>query len=215
VAYAAIVAALLGLGWLLTHPWESAIDPWEDDAVVWLAERRTAELDTLAAGGSHLADTWIGVALALVVAVVIGRWRRSWLPVVYLAVLMAGHHLMYVVATALVTRDRPPVRILDPGLVPDHSFPSGHTATGVVLYVGTAVLLLRVAPGLRRWLWPLFLVPVVVTASRLYQGAHHPSDVLASLLYAGAWLAVVARMVLPAVRTGQDVKLTPYRKCST
>ena len=36
---------------------------------------------------------------------------------------------------ALITRDRPPVEILDPGLVPDHSFPSGHVATSVVVYV--------------------------------------------------------------------------------
>ena len=42
----------------------------------------------------------------------------------------------------------------------------------------------------------LFLVPLVVIPSRLYQGAHHPTDVLASVLFASAWVAVVARVVL-------------------
>lgn len=195
-AYAAILVALVAVGWLLTHPWEQAVDPRDDAVILWLRERRTAELDLLAAWGSHLTDTWVGVVLAAVVAAVVSLWRRSWLPAVYLTVLMAGHHSMYVVTTALVPRDRPPVQVLDPGLAPDHSFPSGHTGTAVVLYVGTALLLIRIAPSLRRWVWPLLLVPVIVVASRLYQGAHHPTDVLATLVYAGAWLAVVTRVLL-------------------
>jgi undecaprenyl-diphosphatase len=72
----------------------------------------------------------------------------------------------------------------------------------VVVYGGAALLLARVAPGLRRWVWPLFLVPVVVSAARLYQGAHHPTDVLAGLLYAAAWLGAVAHVLLgPLART--------------
>jgi undecaprenyl-diphosphatase len=200
-AYVAILLVVLAAGWLLTHPWEAAVDPWDDDVVLWLADRRTADLDLLAAIGSHLADTWVGVVAAAVVAAAVARWKRSWLPVVYFTVLMGGHLLLYVVVTHLVPRDRPPVRILDPGLVPDHSYPSGHTATAVVLYGGTVLLLVWAAPGLRRWVWPLLLVPLVVVASRLYQGAHHPTDVLAGLLYGAAWVAAVSHVLL-GTRTG-------------
>jgi undecaprenyl-diphosphatase len=195
-AYVAILLALLAVGWLLTHPWESTVDPWDDGVVRWFADHRTAGLDLAAAAGSHLADTWVGVVLAAVVGLAVARWQRSWLPVVFMVVLVGGHLAAYVVATHLLPRDRPPVRILDPGLVPDHSFPSGHTATAVVVYAGTALLLARAAPGLRRWVWPLFLVPLLVVPSRLYQGAHHPTDVLAGLLYGAAWLAVVTRVLL-------------------
>ncbi len=202
-AYAGILLALLASGWLLTHPWERAVDARDYDVVLWFAERRTADLDLLAAAGSHLADTWVGVAVATVVAAAVGHWRRSWLPMLYLDVLMVGHHSMYALATALVPRDRPPVTILDHGLVPDHSFPSGHVATSVVLYGGIAFLLVRASPALRRWVWPLFLVPLVVVPSRLYQGAHHPTDVLASLLYGAAWLVVVTRVLLGARFAGR------------
>ena len=54
------------------------------------------------------------------------------------------------------------VKILDPGLVPDHSFPSGHVATSIVVYCALAVYLLRTVPGSRPWVWILFLAPVVV-----------------------------------------------------
>jgi undecaprenyl-diphosphatase len=43
----------------------------------------------------------------------------------------------------------------------------------------------------------LLLAPLVVAPSRLYQGAHHPTDVITSLVFATAWLLVVARVLLP------------------
>ena len=88
------------------------------------------------------------------------------------------------------------MRILDVGLEPDHSFPSGHVATAVVVYGGAALLVRAASPRLRRWTWVLSLLPVAVAVARLYQGAHHPTDVLTSLVLAAAWLAVVARVVL-------------------
>jgi membrane-associated phospholipid phosphatase len=195
-AYVAILLAVLAVGWLLTHPLQDSVEPRDNDVVQWFADHRNGSLDLLAAAGSHVADTWVGLALAVVIAAAFARWRRTWLPVVYFAVLMVGHHSLYVIATHVVPRDRPPVKILDPGLVPNHSFPSGHTATGVILYGGTALLLAWAVPRLRRWVWPLFLVVFVVAASRLYQGAHHPTDVLTGALYGAAWLAVVSHALL-------------------
>ena len=131
-----------------------------------------------------------------VAALVLWRVQRSWRPVVYFGVLVGGTLALYLVVTALVTRDRPPVKILDPGLVPDHSFPSGHVATSIVVYCALAVYLLRTVPGSRPWVWILFLAPVVVAPSRLYEGAHHPTDVLTSLVFAPIWVTVVARVLL-------------------
>ena len=52
------------------------------------------------------------------------------------------------------------------------------------------------APRARRWLWLLLLLPAVVALARLYQGAHHPTDELASVLYTTAWLAVLVGLLL-------------------
>ena len=92
------------------------------------------------------------------------------------------------------------MKILDPGLVPDHSFPSGHVATSIVVYAPPRSSSPRTVPRWRRWAWPLFLVPLVVIPSRLYQGAHHPTDVLTSLVFAPIWVAVVAHVVLSTTR---------------
>jgi membrane-associated phospholipid phosphatase len=108
-----------------------------------------------------------------------------------------------VIVTHFAPRDRPPVEILDPGLVPDHSYPSGHMATAILVYGGIALWLGWVRPGWRRWTWPLFLVPLVVAPSRLYQGAHHLTDVLASLVFATIWLVVVSRVLLVPDRHAQ------------
>ncbi len=200
-AWLVVLGVMLLVGLLLTHPQRSSVGVWDDDVERWLADHRTGGLDTAASVGTSLANTVIGLALGIVVAVAVSWWQRSWRPALYVAVLLAGAFALYVVCTQLVPRDRPPVRILDPGLVPDHSFPSGHTITSVVVYGGTALLLAHLAPGARRWVGVLLVVPPVVAVSRLYQGAHHPTDVLTALVLATVWLAVVARVLLPPVRT--------------
>lgn len=200
IAWVLLTLGVLAVGWLLTHPLADGVDPWDNSVNRWLAERRTPTGDFLAAWGSHVADTIVGVAVAAVAALVLWRVQRSWRPVVYFGVLVGGTLALYLVVTALITRDRPPVKILDPGLVPDHSFPSGHVATSIVVYCALAVYLLRTVPGSRPWAWILFLAPVVVAPSRLYEGAHHPTDVLTSLVFAPIWLAVVVRVLLADAR---------------
>ena len=196
VAWVLILAAVLGLGWLITGPLEATVDPWDDGVVRWLADQRTADLNGVADAGTFLGETVVGVAVAVLAAVVLSLWSRSPRPAVFVALVLAGVGGCYGIATVLISRDRPPVRILDPGLVPDDSFPSGHLGTAVAVYGGIALLLGWVAPRIRPWPWLLLLVPVVVALARLYQGAHHPTDELASVFYAGTWLAVVGSVVL-------------------
>ena len=52
-------------------------------------------------------------------------------------------------------------------------------------------------------MWPLFLLPLFVALARLYQGAHHVTDVLASFAYTTAWLAVLVSVVPGAGPAGQ------------
>ena len=50
-----------------------------------------------------------------------------------------------------------------------------------------------------RWVVVLLVVvPAYTLVSRLYVGAHHVSDVLTAFVYAGLWLLLCARMLLPA-----------------
>ena len=204
-AWAVILAGVLALGWLLTGPLEPTVDPWDDDVVRWFAGERTADLNAAADVGTFLGETIVGVAVAVVVAAALSLWRRSARPAVFFGLVLAGVGGFYAIATMLISRGRPPVRILDPGLVPDDSFPSGHLGTAIAVYGGTVLVLRWLAPRARAWAWLLLLVPVAVALARLYQGAHHPTDELASVLYTTAWLGVVSKVVLGSVSsTGAD-----------
>ncbi|KRE95436.1 hypothetical protein ASG76_07250 [Nocardioides sp. Soil774] len=204
ITWVLILLGVLAVGWVLTHPLQSTVDPWDNSVNRWFEDHRTSGLDVAADIGSKVADTIIGLALALVLAIVVSRKVRSWRPAIYYAVLVGPTLALYLIVTALVPRDRPPVKILDPGLVPDHSFPSGHVFTSIVVYCATALLLNAYFPRWRSWTWLLFLVPLVVAPSRLYQGAHHPTDVMTSLLFAPIWVAVVAHVLLPEPAARED-----------
>jgi undecaprenyl-diphosphatase len=201
-AWAVILAVVLAVGWLLTHALRGAVLPWDNGLSRWIAGERTGWLNEPADVGTFLGETMTGVTVALLAGLAVALWRRSWRPLLFVVLAEAGIGGFYAIATTLDPRQRPPVRILDAGLVPNHSFPSGHTATAVVAYAGI-VLLLRAYARVWRWALVLLAVPVVVVLARLYQGAHHLTDVLTSLVYASAYLLVVARQVLPTAGAPQ------------
>ena len=196
VAWALILAAVLGIGWLITHPLQSSVDPWDNDISRWFADQRSSTLDGPADIGTLLGDTIPAMSVLAVAALAFAAWRRTWRPLVFAGLLVAGMGGFYALATHLAPRDRPPVKILDPGLVPDASFPSGHVGTATAVYVGILLLAWVYAPAARRWVWVLAALPFVVLVARLYQGAHHLTDVLTSLTYASVWLAVLYVLVL-------------------
>jgi membrane-associated phospholipid phosphatase len=199
-AWLLLCAAVVGVGRLLTGPQARSVGRVDDELARWFADQRTPTLDTVAEVGTFLGDTLAGIVVLLLLGIGFSRWRRTWLPLVFVVVGYAGLMGVYLVATHLDPRDRPPVEILDKGLVPDHSFPSGHTMTSTAV-VWTVLLLI--------WTWtrvsraatlPLVLVPVFTLAARMYQGAHHLTDVLTALAFALVWLAVVtAVLVRPRV----------------
>ena len=89
-------------------------------------------------------------------------------------------------------RERPTVPRLD-HLPVNQSYPSGHVAASVVVYVGLALLI----SSRVRARWALILVwalavalPIVVALSRMYRGMHHPIDVTAGALIGLSSLAV-------------------------
>ena len=196
-----LCAIVLGWGWLLTHPLEKTIDPTDDDVSRWFADQRDATLTDAANAGTFLGETMVGASMFAVICLLVAAIRRTWRPLILLAVVEAGLGGFYFFGTELIPRDRPPVKLLDAGLAPDASYPSGHVATALVCWAGAVVLVwtyFRTA----RWIsLVLLLLPLFTLLSRLYLGAHHLTDALTSVVYASIWLLVVAGQVLPKVST--------------
>jgi undecaprenyl-diphosphatase len=196
VGWVFVLGAITGLGELVRR---GGTNLFGDTTIPhWLAAHRTATLNSVSdfwsqAGNTHaiLAVGLVGGALAL------GLIRR-WRPVVFLVVLMMGELGLFLVVAKIVGRDRPDVSHLD-GPLPTSAYPSGHLAATVCLFVGLALLVLPRTRAWWRWLVlvPAVAMPVLVGASRLYRGMHHPTDELASLLLAAAWITVAYLAVRP------------------
>jgi undecaprenyl-diphosphatase len=200
VAFAVLCAAEVAVGRLLTHPLRSSVRG-ENDVNRWFADQRTGTLTDVAHGGTLLGETLTGLVVLAVLGVGFAWARRTWWPLVFVGVLDAGLGLFYLAGTTLDPRQRPPVRILQSGLVPDASFPSGHTGTATAIGGVLAALLWAYTQVARGLIVLLVVVPAYTMLSRLYVGAHHVSDVLTAFCYAVLWLLVCARMLLPARTT--------------
>ncbi|MGH3347716.1 MAG: phosphatase PAP2 family protein [Nocardioides sp.] len=198
--WAAVAGVVLGWGWLLTHPLEQSIGAGDDDFARWLAAERTATLTDAAEVGTLLGETVVGAVVVVLAAATVAVWRRTWLPVVFVVLVEAGLGAIYWLGTHLVPRERPPVEVLDQGLVPDHSFPSGHTGTSMAIFLALAFLAWTYTGVSRGWALLLVLVPLACVSARLYEGAHHLSDVLTTVGYATVWITLVAWLVLSADR---------------
>jgi undecaprenyl-diphosphatase len=144
--------------------------------------------------------SWIGdfkgaILEAIVFVLVLVLNRRAWI----LAAAAALSAVWYLLLSHLINRARPTVPLVlqvteRPAA---SSFPSGHTMFVVTL---TAVLMLCLGRRfLPRWAQPVgwVLVVLIILAnaiSRIYTGAHWPTDVLAGLLIATAWLSFVVSL---------------------
>lgn len=192
------IAGLLLMWWLDDGPVGDA----DRDINVWLEERRTPTRDTVSHIGSMLSDTVTKVALVVVVGAAMYLLWRRWLEPAFLAVGVLFEASIFVVASFIVGRDRPPVEQLD-APAPSGSFPSGHTAAAVVFY-GSVWMIARWHTDHRLIRGALAVVavlaPPVVAVARVYRGMHHPIDVVAGLLLGIASLVIVRTAVAEYLR---------------
>jgi undecaprenyl-diphosphatase len=197
VAWVLILGAIIGIGELITRAGNG--NQLGDRTVPrWLAAHRAPGLTRWSLIFTTLGGTLaISAVVALTCLVFLGITRR-WRPVIYLAALMLGELAMFVTAADVVNRPRPPVTHLDNRL-PTSAYPSGHVAATCCVYIGLAILVIGHARGWWRWLLllPAVALPILVAASRMYRGEHHPTDVLASVLFAALWVPAATLLVRP------------------
>lgn len=129
---------------------------------------------------TELGSTWAVTAVAaitLFVGAAIGPWLHGAIGAVTIGLAALGNSALKVA----MARERP--EVLEP-IITEHgfSFPSGHSALGMVGYGVLAVLVsrTRLAPPLRRGIIVGLVVLIgLIGLSRPWLGVHYPSDVLA------------------------------------
>lgn len=155
---------------------------------------------TFAKAVTQLGSPNLAIAVGLVAVVVM--WNRCRASALTLGALMAAAVTTDIVLKILVDRPRPPNPAVDTQL---GSFPSGHVIHAVVMF-GLVPLLLWVLTNrklhLRLGFVVFWLVVVAVAVSRVYLGAHWPSDVFASL-FIGASFLLAAENLLTSDRAAE------------
>jgi undecaprenyl-diphosphatase len=201
--YVVMTTILVALGLLLTKVLlEGPVGRWDHALDRWFFVQREATLDTITQWGSMLGDTAtvVGIAAVAVVVLAIGR---HWAHISFLVGALVIEVTTFLTTTFVIDRERPAVPHLDPG-PPTSSYPSGHVAASIVLYVGLALIITSLVRSklVRAVVWiAAIALPTFVALSRLYRGMHHPTDVIGSVIGAFGCLA----FAFLATRTGVAV----------
>jgi membrane-associated phospholipid phosphatase len=187
VGWLILAALTIGLGFLLVDVVLPVHAIGSNDEAVnsWFADHRTHTLSDASYVGSSIGDIPFIPALVILTALgaaILRRWRIFAFIVGAILVEVAT----YRVTSLIVHRNRPDVPRLDPDHLPvNQSYPSGHVAASVVVYVGLALLITGMlrSRGAVLVVWVLAIaLPLVVAFSRMYRGMHHPTDAAVGVL---------------------------------
>lgn len=148
-------------------------------------------------GLSVLGDRWIPFALVVFVSLLLILYKKRLEGLVCLVGVSLGA-LLNAVTKVIVARPRPDQSLVQVIAQYNHdSFPSGHTFFFVVFF-GFLFFILYITP-FRRAIRQTFLVSLAILIafigiSRVYMGAHWPSDVIGGYLAGTLWLVLMIRI---------------------
>lgn len=138
---------------------------------------------------TEMGSVWFLTALSLVVLVVLGVKMKDKWGMLFFIIAVGGGSLLTIVLKNLYVRERPSIN-------PDidaigYSFPSGHSMGSLIFYGFVIYLVIRTRQ--RSWIRWLFvailsMLIIMIGSSRIYLGAHFPSDVLGGYIAGLIWL---------------------------
>lgn len=181
----AALSLILLLSMLACWPWLNSFD----QGLSQLAQNiRSSEGDQVAVFITHLGDLRIQFAAALLLLSLLAI-ARQWRNLCFAGMTLLGSALSNLALKNLFERARPEV-LLDP--LSGYSFPSGHSSAAFAFCLVLGVLAGRGQPPRWRATWMLIAaIPAsCVAVSRVYLGAHWPTDVIAGALLASTLCAL-------------------------
>jgi membrane-associated phospholipid phosphatase len=184
-AFAVLAGTMMLLGLLLTDvllPYHG-IGHDDEHVNVVLAAHRTGFFNTASDVMSGIADVY-AIPAIVALTVIVAAIKRHWRVAGFILAAICLESGSYRVTTWVIERHRPEVHRLDK-LPVMASYPSGHVAASIAVFVGVALLLTSRwrSWGLRIPVWAIALaIPPLVALARMYRGMHHPTDTLAGML---------------------------------
>ena len=180
-----------------------------DKPILQLAiAHRSPVLDSLVTAYTNVAGPIGMPILAVLAALVLSLWRKSWTPAILIVAAGAGSLLMTIAGKDIIGRHRPPLVDAVPPYEYSPSFPSGHTLNAIVVAGVIAYLLIlrqRSTHARVITISVAALFALTIGLSRVFLGHHWFTDVLAGWALGGAWLAIIVtshRLYLTARHRG-------------
>ena len=164
---------------------------FDHHADAWLLQHRVGWLDPVMRAVTWLGSNAVVLPVLVAAALFFVRVRRSWRPVLDIAVVYGWALILYSVMKELIQRPRPPASQWL-AQADGWAFPSGHTTQATVAW-GVVCALACVGRSSRArtaLIAAATLVILLVAASRFYLGVHWLTDVLAGLSLGTAILAL-------------------------
>lgn len=168
------------------------------DVAEQLASMRTPLQDDLAHWGAFLASTPVKIGVTALCAVIaLAVWKR-WHEPIFLAFTLIFEATAFIIVTFIVARPRPDVVRLEDSPV-NSSFPSGHVAAATVYGAFVVIVFWHTTSRWARSIAVGLFVAVVgiVAWSRMYEGMHFLSDVIAGIALGLCSLVVGLRILGP------------------
>lgn len=168
---------------------------WEADFLLFLQNHvRNDFLDVIMNGLSTMMNGGVFVIILIALLLVNKKTRR--IGVVALIALLACFVINNLILKNVIARTRPYDAIEGLVLIAkkpnDYSFPSGHTAISFVV----AGAITWCLPKSKKWMGVLLLVlSGLIAFSRLYVGAHYPTDVIFGIL-SGIIISIIVYLIV-------------------
>jgi len=200
VAWAALTGLLIGVGVGVVH--SSSVSRFDRNVTSVVVAHRTQALNEAMRAVTCL-GSWVAlVATGILLVVLALRQRLPMVAVVLAVIAWAGENGGVTLAKHVVERDRPPQ---DLRLISAHgwSWPSGHTAVALLVFTTLALVVVALAPksGYRTLAWVVAALAVAAVAfSRVELGVHWTTDVIASMIFVGAWVVVLFALFASDIR---------------
>ncbi|EIM06963.1 phosphoesterase PA-phosphatase-like protein [Planococcus antarcticus DSM 14505] len=161
-----------------------------DRAIIGLMEAGSGStMDNVMFIFTEMGSVWFLTVLSIIVLAVLGFKMKDKWGMLFFIIAVGGGSLLTVLLKNLYVRERPSIN-------PDidaigYSFPSGHSMGSLIFYGFLIYLIIRMRQrSWIRWLLVAILTMLIVMigSSRIYLGAHFPSDVLGGYIAGLIWL---------------------------
>jgi membrane-associated phospholipid phosphatase len=190
VGFVGLAASLVVLGSIAEGVRDQevfALDTW---ATPFLHGIASPGLDAFMNGLTNIGSIYV-VPILFVLVVGWLVWRRRYRAAGFITVASLGSLVLQGSMKLFFARPRPQLPWAQ--VLPDYSFPSGHTMNTVIFYGAVALVIWSIF-GRRAGLLAVGLAAILafgVGVSRIYLGYHYLTDVVGGILAGIAWLLIV------------------------